>query len=424
MLSKEDFKDPDLLEKNLQKKDPEISIREAIDASSRLSKEKTALDQARAYLNSASKEIGEKKRKGEDVSNILEKVTSCKKEVHALQESTLHWEKKSSDLLSELPNVPDGDVPVSLNPEDNVCVKTEGSKQTFNFTPKNHVEIAESLQFLDFPRGAKISGRGFPVYTGQGALLEWALLSLMIDTHVENGFTFHLLPHMVRPEIMYGGGQLPKFQHQLFHLEDEDFPLYLLPTAEIALNGLHSDEIFAEKDLPKLYVAYTPCFRREAGAAGAKERGLIRVHQFNKVELFAFCTPEMSDEIFDKMLLSAEEVLQKLDLHYRNMLLVTGDLSFGAARTVDIEVFLPGQDRYYEVSSVSNCRSFQARRSKTRYKGSTGKIHHVHTLNGSGLATARLMAALLENNQKEDGSITIPEVLRPYMLGKPTTARS
>ncbi|MBI5273460.1 MAG: serine--tRNA ligase, partial [Chlamydiales bacterium] len=221
----------------------------------------------------------------------------------------------------------------------------------------------------------------------------------------------------VQPSIMYGSGQLPKFDHQIYKLTDKDYPLYLLPTAEVALNGLHFDEILSSEDLPKRYISYTPCFRREAGAAGSQERGLIRVHQFNKVEMFCFTKPEDSEMMFEQMLKSAEEVLQKLDLHYRNMLLVTGDTSYASAKTVDIEAWLPGQNRYYEVSSVSNCTDYQARRSKTRFKDKEGKTHFVHTLNGSGLATSRLMVALLENNQNEDGSINIPKILQPYLGG-------
>ena len=224
-------------------------------------------------------------------------------------------------------------------------------------------------------------------------------------------------PALVREEIVYGSGQLPKFENQQFKIHDEDFNLYLIPTAEVPLNGLHSDEIFSEEELPKLYCAYTPCFRREAGAAGANERGLIRMHQFNKVEMFAFTKPEESSATFDKMLSSAEEILQGLEIHYRNMLLVTGDMSFPGARTVDIEVWLPGQDRYYEVSSISNCTDYQSRRSKIRYRKQGEKPEFVHTLNGSGLATSRLMVSLLENNQNADGSVNVPKVLQPYLGG-------
>jgi seryl-tRNA synthetase len=239
----------------------------------------------------------------------------------------------------------------------------------------------------------------------------------MLDIHLENGFQMIMPPHLVRPEIMFGSGQLPKFEKQLFKIQDEDYKLFLIPTAEVAINGLHYDEIFKEEELPLKYCAYTPCFRREAGAAGSQERGLIRMHQFNKVEMFAFTKPEQSGEVFDQMMASAEEILEGLGLHYRNMLLVTGDMSFAAARTVDIEVWLPGQNRYYEVSSVSNCTDFQARRSQTRFRHKEDKPEFVHTLNGSGLATSRLMVALLENNQQEDGSVLLPVVLHKYMNG-------
>ena len=225
-------------------------------------------------------------------------------------------------------------------------------------------------------------------------------------------------PALVRPDVMYGSGQLPKFENQQFKIQDEEYNLFLIPTAEVPLNGLHAGEILSEEELPLKYCAYTPCFRREAGAAGSNERGLIRTHQFNKVEMFCYTSPEDSSAMFDEMLKNAEEILEGLQLHYRNMLLVTGDMSFASARTVDIEVWLPGQDRYYEVSSVSNCTDYQSRRSQIRFRSKGGKPELVHTLNGSGLATSRLMVALLENNQNSDGSINIPTVLQPYLDGK------
>ena len=279
------------------------------------------------------------------------------------------------------------------------------------------MELNEQLGLFDFKRGAKISGSGWPVYRDMGARLEWALLNYMIDIHLENGFQMCMPPHLVRPEIMFGSGQLPKFEKQLFKISDEDYQLYLIPTSEVALNGLYYDEIFKEEELPKKLIAYTPCFRREAGAAGSQERGLIRMHQFNKVEMFAFTKPEQSDRMFDEMMASAEMILQGLNLHYRNMLLVTGDMSFAAAKTIDIEVHLPGQNRYYEVSSVSHCTDYQARRSHIRFRQKEEKPEFVHTLNGSGLATSRLMVALLENNQNEDGSVTLPVVLHKYLNG-------
>ena len=237
----------------------------------------------------------------------------------------------------------------------------------------------------------------------------------MLKIHLKNGFTQWIPPLLVREDIMFGSGQLPKFKGQSYSLTDDSHEMYLVPTAEVVLNGLHSNEIIPAEELPLRYVSYTPCFRREAGAAGANERGLIRVHQFNKVEMFCFCKPEESLKIFDQMLLSAEEIIQGLELHYRNSLLVTGDMSFGAAKTLDVEVWLPGQNRYYEVSSVSNCTDFQARRSNIRYREGNDKPALVHTLNGSGLATSRLMVALLENNQNADGSVTLPRVLQEIL---------
>jgi seryl-tRNA synthetase len=262
-----------------------------------------------------------------------------------------------------------------------------------------------------------MSGSNWPAYRGMGARLEWALLNYMIDIHIENGFTFWLPPLLVRPETVYGSAQLPKFEDQLFKVKDEDYNLYLIPTSEASLMGLHGDEILDGEALPLRYVGYTPCFRREAGAHGSEERGLIRTHQFNKVEMFAFTRPEESADMFEEMVASAETILKGLGLPFRTMLLVTGDMSFAAAKTIDIEVWLPGQNRYYEVSSISNCTDFQARRSNTRYREKEGKPAFVHTLNGSGLATSRLMVGLLENNQRADGSVELPLILHKYLGG-------
>jgi seryl-tRNA synthetase len=245
----------------------------------------------------------------------------------------------------------------------------------------------------------------------------------MLDVHRKNGFTQIIPPILVRPDTMFASAHLPKFEDQLFKIKDDDFQLYLIPTSESALNGQHMGDILEEKDLPLCYTAYTPCFRREAGAAGSGERGLIRTHQFNKVELFCFTLPEKSNAVFEQMIQSAEEVLQGLELHYRNMLLTTGDMSFAAAKTVDIEVYLPGQNRYYEVSSVSNCTDFQSRRSQTKVRLENGKTEFVHTLNGSGVATSRLMVALLENNQQPDGSVLVPKILHRYLGEERLVAR-
>ena len=357
------------------------------------------------------------KRKGEDTAPLLQQVAGWGDEIHALDKQLSEWEIQFNDALSRLPNLPMDDIKVAEDPKDNVNIKEVGKKPSFDFPFKNHLELNEKLHLFDFKRGAKISGAGFPTYRGLGARLEWALLQYMLDVQVKNGFEQWIPPILVREETVYGSGQLPKFANQQFKITDADFNLYLIPTAEVPLNALHADEIIPDEELPLKYTAYTPCFRREAGAAGAQERGLIRMHQFNKVEMFCFSKPEDSPRLFDEMLASAEEILQGLGLHYRNMLLVTGDMSFAAAKTVDIEVWLPGQNRYYEVSSVSNCTDYQARRSNIRYRSKQEKPELVHTLNGSGLATSRLMVALLENNQNRDGSVNIPQVLQKYLGG-------
>lgn len=422
---KELLKDRDGIERRLKSKDPEISLGPVIEAYEEMCRVKAEVESEQSKLNQLSREIGKRKaeKKGDDSESarLMEEVAEVKRKVHSLSESLPGLEERYEGLISLLPNIPDEDLKVALDPKENVCVKMWGEKPQFDFTPKNHVELNEKLGFFDFKRGAKLSGSGWPIYSNLGARLEWALINFMLDIHQKNGFTFYMVPHLVQRPVMYGSGQLPKFEKQLFKVTDEDYDLFLIPTAEVALNGLHSDEILDEADLPKLYVSYTPCFRREAGAAGSNERGLIRVHQFNKVEMFAFTTPEGSAAIFDKMVASAEEILQALELHHRNMLLVTGDTSFGAARTIDVEVWLPGQNRYYEVSSISNCRDFQARRSKIRYRANSeeGKNRFVHTLNGSGLATSRLMVALLENSQRADGSIRLPTALTPYLGSAP-----
>jgi seryl-tRNA synthetase len=417
---KDILKDPEKFQRGLRRKDPDIDVHPLINTYEKMCQIKTELEEVRSEMNSRSKEIGELKRAGKDTTSLMDLVSSLKIRSHTLSEECTELEVKYETLLSVLPNLPDEDIKFSLDPKDNVCVKTHGNKPSFSFAPKNHMELGEIHDLFDFPRGAKISGSGWPIYKGMGARLEWALINLMIETHIENGFVFHMIPHLVRPDAMYGSGQLPKFKDQLFRIHDKDHDLFLIPTAEVALNGLHIDEFIPLEDLPKLYVAYSPCFRREAGSAGKAERGLIRVHQFNKVEMFAFTTSENSDAVFDMMTKSAESILQKLELHYRNMLLVTGDMSYAAAKTLDVEVWLPGQDRYYEVSSISNCRDFQARRSKIRYKDQEGKTSFVHTLNGSGLATSRLMVALLENNQQEDGTILLPKALHKTLGEKLT----
>lgn len=404
-----------LVKKKLLTKDPDVDCDKVLELDHRLRELKTKAEALKATRNDFSKLIGEAKRKGEDTTALMEEVANTSKEAHELDSELAILQERFDYELSKLPNIPMDDVKISADPADNVCVKEWGKKPHFDFDFKNHLELNERLKLFDFERGAKISGAGWPVYRNMGARLEWALINYMLDFHIKKGFIQWMPPLLVRTEVLFGSGQLPKFENQQFKIHDDDYKLWLIPTAEVPLNGMHSGEILGGEELPLKYVAYSPCFRREAGAAGRQERGLIRVHQFNKVEMFCFAKPEESGEIFDQMVDSAEQILEGLGIHYRTMLLVTGDMSFSATRTADIEVWLPGQNRYYEVSSVSNCTDFQARRSQIRFRRGQEKPEFVHTLNGSGLATSRLMVAILENNQQADGSVTIPPVLRKYL---------
>jgi seryl-tRNA synthetase len=412
---KELRKDPAGLEEKLKNKVPDLSLAHLMHLDVKLRALKTEVEELKSQKNADSKEIGKKKQKGEDISSFMKEVEELGKKIEGLDLEIAKVEGELHSQVAILPNIPMEDVPVSPSPKDNVCIKEWGEKREFDFPFKNHVELNEKLKLFDFSRGAKITGSGWPLYVGMGARLEWAILNYMLDIHRKNGFTQVIPPLLVRPEIMYGSGQLPKFESQLFKLHDSDYHLYLIPTSEVSINGMHYDEILNEEELPLKYTAYTPCFRREAGAAGSQERGLIRMHQFNKVEMFCITKPQESPQMFEEMLKSAEEILQGLGVHYRNMLLTTGDMSFAAAKTVDIEVWLPGQNRYMEVSSVSNCTDFQARRSQIRFREAQDKPQFAHTLNGSGLATSRLMVALLENNQQADGSILVPKVLQRYL---------
>ncbi len=410
-------KDVKAVETKLKTKDPEISLSHLIALDTKLREHKTEVDQLKSVRNDLSQKIGEAKRKGEDCTDFMNKVSEMGDDIRKIDHEIQKIEVEFSNEIAGLPNIPMDDIKISPDPKENVLLEAVGTKREFDFPFKNHVELNEKLDLFDFKRGAKISGSGWPVYKNLGAKLEWALIQYMIEVQTKNGFMQWIPPLLVRRDTVFGSGQLPKFENQQFKLKDEDYELFLIPTSEVPLCGLHSDEVLTEAELPLKYVAYTPCFRREAGAAGSQERGLIRMHQFNKVELFCFAKPEDSMNVFDMMVKSAEDVLKGLNMHYRNMLLVTGDTSFAAARTIDIEVWLPGQNRYYEVSSVSNCTDYQARRSNIRYKTKEGKLEFVYTLNGSGLATSRLMVALLENNQNADGTVDIPEVLHKYLGG-------
>jgi seryl-tRNA synthetase len=410
-------KDPELIQKRLQTKVADADISKVLTLDESIRSKKTEVEQLKSKRNEASDAIGRMKRDGKDCTQMMGEVSIMAERIHQIDHEISLLEPQLIDELARLPNLPNEDIPISPDPKDNVMVRSSGAKPSFSFVAKNHVELNERLGLFDFERAAKISGSGWPSYKGLGARLEWALINYMVDFHIKNGFTQWMPPIVVKKEVLFASGQLPKFANQQYRVVDGEQELFMIPTAEVPLNGLLIDEIIPEEMLPLKFIAYTPCFRREAGAAGSQERGLIRTHQFNKVEMFAFTTPEQSSQMFEELVRSAEQIVQGLGLHCRSMLLTTGDMSFASAKTIDVEVWLPGQDRYYEVSSISNCTDYQSRRSNTRFRRGKEKPQLVHTLNGSGLATSRLMVAMLENNQQPDGSIIIPEVLRPYLGG-------
>jgi len=372
------------------------------------------LEALRSERNKLSKEIGKLKREGKDTTEIQNRVKALKAEIDKLEEDLKKVEEELKETLLWIPNLPHPSVPVGEDEKDNVEVRRWGEPRKFDFEPKPHWEIGEKLGIFDFKRGAKLSGSRFTVITGWGARLERALINFMLDLHTKKGYKEVCPPHLVKPEILIGTGQLPKFEEDLYKCERDK--LYLIPTAEVPLTNLYREEILKEEDLPIYLTAYTPCYRREAGAYGKDIRGIIRQHQFDKVELVKIVHPDNSYEELEKLVKDAEEVLQLLGLPYRVVELCTGDLGFSAAKTYDIEVWFPSQNRYREISSCSNCEDFQARRMNTRFKDSkTGKNRFVHTLNGSGLAVGRTLAAILENYQQEDGSVVVPEVLRDYV---------
>lgn len=378
--------------------------------------QQTALQQIQARRNDISRQVGEIKRRGENADVLMAEVASLKDQMVVAEAE----EKKLSDALeaelSRLPNMPADDVPDGKDETANTVVRTVGQIRNFSFTPREHDELGPQLGLMDFETAAKISGARFVVLRGALARLERALASFMLDLHTrEFGYTEVAPPLMVRDESLYGTGQLPKFAEDLFQTTAG---LWLIPTAEVSLTNLSADTIIDEEKLPIRVTAYTPCFRSEAGAAGKDTRGMIRQHQFTKVELVSITHPDKSDEEHERMTSCAEEVLKRLELPYRVLLLCTGDMGFSARKTYDLEVWLPGQKKYREISSCSNCGDFQARRMKARFRPASSKnTRFVHTLNGSGLAVGRTLVAVLENYQQEDGSITIPMALRPYMGG-------
>ncbi|HFU3862784.1 TPA: serine--tRNA ligase [Streptococcus suis] len=374
------------------------------------------VEELKAERNTVSAEIAQAKRNKENVDDKIAAMQKLSADVKNLDAELLEIDEKLNAILAVLPNTPHDSVPVGVDEEENVEVRRWGTPREFNFEPKAHWDLGEDLDILDWERGAKVTGARFLFYKNLGARLERALYNFMLDEHIIEGYQEIITPYMVNRDSMYGTGQYPKFKEDTFELTDTNY--VLIPTAEVPLTNYYRNEILEEKDLPIYFTAMSPSFRSEAGSAGRDTRGLIRLHQFHKVEMVKFATPEQSYDELEKMTANAENILQKLGLPYRVLSLCTGDMGFSAAKTYDLEVWIPAQNAYREISSCSNTEDFQARRAQIRYRDAAeGKVKLLHTLNGSGLAVGRTVAAILENYQNEDGSVTIPEVLRPYMGG-------
>lgn len=405
---------PDEVKDLLKKRGGDYPIDEVLD----LDKERRDLLQEveakKAEQNKASKEVGMKKAKGEDAEEVIASLGALSDEISKMDKEVKEIEEKIHDLLLGIPNTPDAKVPIGKSDEENIEVFKWGEPRDFDFEAKAHWDLGTDLGILDFERATKIAGTRFTAFRGRGAQLERAIIDFMLTTHTnDHGYTEYMMPAIANREAMTGTGQLPKFEFDMFKLEDKD--LFLIPTAEVPLTNLYGGEILDGDDLPRKMTAYTPCFRAEAGSAGRDTRGLIRNHQFDKVELVKLVKEEDSFDELEKLTNDAEEILQRLELPYRKVILCSGDLGFSSTMTYDLEVWMPSYGRYVEISSCSNFLDYQARRANLRYRGEDGKVHFAHTLNGSGLAVGRCFAAILENYQNEDGSVTIPEVLRARM---------
>jgi len=405
---------PDKVLKSLSRKDNNISIDKILKIDAELKVLTTELNNLQANQNSKSKEIGLLKSKGESADDTFSDLKVLSEKIKELEKQQRILSSSLKKELLEVPNIPHLSSPQGADSKDNVVVHENNSNRKFNFDLKNHIDIGTELGILDFEVAAKMSGSGFPLYKGKGALLERALINFMIDYHLKNfNYTEFFTPFLVKPDSAITTGQLPKFSEDMYHIEKDD--LYLIPTAEVSLTNIHKDDILSVSDLPKYYLGYSACFRREAGSYGKDTKGLLRVHQFNKVELVKFVEPKNSYNELDSLVKQATKILDMLELDYRVIELCDGDLSFAASKCFDLEVWAPGEQKWLEVSSCSNFEDFQARRGNIRYKDSDGKTDFIHTLNGSGLATPRIFAALLETHQKENGSVEIPECLQPYM---------
>ena len=379
----------------------------------------SASETDKSEQNRASKQVPLIKKSGGDTSEVLSRMNALKAKIREAEEELRGVEEELELLMLGLPNPPDSDLPPG-GKENNEPLRYHGARHTFDFQPKNHIDLCTSLGLIDYQRGVKLAGSGYWIYRGLGARLEWALLNYFIDAHIADGYEMLFVPYILEYQCGLTAGQFPKFADEVFKIANptDDRLHYLLPTAEAALVSLHRDEILPEAELPKKYISFTPCFRREAGTYGADERGMIRGHQFNKVEMVQYTTPEGSAEAFDELVAKAEALVAGLGFHFRTVKLAAGDCTSAMARTYDIEIQIPSMDGYKEVSSVSNARCYQARRGSMKFRrADTGKTEFMHTLNGSGLATSRVLPALVEQNQREDGSVAVPEVLRKYLGG-------
>ncbi len=410
-------KETDKVKANLSKRGMDISIIDKILSLSITRKELTTkVEAVRAELNSCSKEIGKLKKNGQDASEMMNKVaelkSSSEKNTNELEQTKL----LQDDLISTLPNLVSDDVPAGKTEEENIEVFQWGKPKNFDFEVKDHHDLGEELGMLDFDSAAKITGARFVVYKKDLARLERALSNFMLDFHAQNGYEEIIPPLMVHERSMFGTGQLPKFAEDSFKLEG--FPWYMIPTSEVPLTNIMRENVWSDSDFPKKFCAFTPCFRSEAGSYGRDTKGLIRMHQFNKVEMVNITLPEDSEKAHEQMVQSARGILEALNLPYRGLILCAGDASASGYKTIDLEVWLPSQNTYREISSVSNCTDYQARRAGIRFKRAGGKPEFAHTLNGSGLAVGRTLVAILENYQQKDGSIALPEAIRPYMGGQ------
>ena len=409
---------PDLVKANIKKREMNLDhiVDEILDIDTKRRELTGKVEAMKAERNADTKKIPQMKKTGEDTTELMARMKALADQIKEADAELGGLEEKQQDLMLSLPNMPDENV-VAGGKEQNVPLHYYGEQPKFDFEPKNHVDLCESLGMIDYQRGAKLGGNGAWIYRGAGARMEWALLNFFINEHLKDGYELVLPPHMLNYECGYVAGQFPKFNDEVYWIQNPTSAdkKFLLPTAETALVNLHRDEILTDEELPRKYIAYTPCYRREAGSYRSEERGMIRGHQFNKVEMVQYTRPDQSDAAFEELVMKAERLVQELGLHYRLSKLAAGDCSFSMARTYDIEVWIPSMGIYKEVSSASNARDYQARRGNVKFRGEDKKLQFVHTLNASGLATSRVMPAIVEQYQNADGSVTVPEVLRPYM---------